>query len=393
MAYIPSDWDTCVRLLGHALSRYNGLTNSAQLVYITQLISADANKKNGNLFDDRPFLYAREIIPEFEKNMKPRSAEVLLQHAVLFGFLYRAVSGTKSKHPNLTNKVESRSHIALSPLGRAIRSSECLGDKKDKFQLFLWEYALLERDFDMYGLMIKMTAENGGKMVDKTKFFTKFEDIRKQQISWMNKTIPHVVRREQIQRNISWIGKKSRKRQFKLDEVFEFSENSKKHHYSQRIRWAKNFKHVSNDKLTELGILLAKNLPGTDNEPFFWLGPPIECAKSRWLSATNIPERQCSPAWNLLRHREREGEGEPSEAFVREVTGYMENAFDLIRLTNFKQSSLDIVVPYIHFLERQSGEIVNEKKVFQMVLDSAREKFVCTLRANLAKSHYHIRGA
>ena len=77
--------------------------------------------------------------------------------------------------------------------------------------------------------------------------------------------------------------------------------------------------------------------------------------------------------------------------FVDKTAEYMESAFEFIRLTNFKQSSLNIVVPYIRFLERQVGEAVNEKLVFQKVLDSAREKFVCTLRANLAKSHYHIR--
>lgn len=412
MTYIVRDWDTCARLLGRAFSRYNGLTNSARLEYITQLITADIGKENGNLFDGKPFLYAHEVIKKFENYKNPekpedygeisRSSEVLLQHAVSFNFLYRAVSGGKSMYSKLAKKVESLSHIALTPLGRALRSSRCLGSNAGNFKLFLWEYALLERDFDMYGLIIKMAEENDGKMVDVTEFFDKFDDIRRKQIEWMKKEISRAASREKIQHHISWIGdevwtgkyhgrqQKKCKRQFELDKLFCLNQTSKGHHHGQRIRWAQRFGHISNHKLIEHGILFAKKLPSTDHSPFFWLGPPTECAESRWLSATKISTFPRAPAWNLLRPSDTTPTT-PSDEFVTKVAKYMVSSFDLIRLTNFKQSSLDVIVPYVYFLEDRFGKRVDVKVLFQRVLDRNREKFVCTLRADLAKSHYHIR--
>lgn len=404
MSYIANDRDACIKSVRRAFSRYNGLTNSAKLESITKLLLDELKlEENNQSFSEQPFLYASKIREKFEtEEIGGRSAEVLLQHAISFNFLHRATSGGKSKHPSLSTKVEALSHIALTPLGRAMRSSKRLDNKKEEFKLFLWEYALLERDFDMYGLLIKMTAENDGNIVGKNEMFNRFKTIRNEQIDWMKEKIPNKDFRKEIQSSLPWIGeskliskrtsqvKQIKKRQFKLDELFNLSETSRGHHYHQRIRWAtKYFQHVSGEKLTEKGKSLAGKLPSTNTPQFFWLGPPKECTESRWLSSVDFPESVPAPAWNLLRPVTEEKEPRPE--FVEKVANYMEISFDMTRLVNFKQSSLNIVVPYIYFLECQFGARVNIKSLFETVLRENKEKFVCTLRADLSKSHYHLR--
>ena len=397
MRNITINDDTCMRMLGRALSRYNGLTNSAKLELISKVVAGNAEDDGNDIFAEKPFRYAHEVIKEFERSVKSRSAEVHLHHAIAFGFLYRATPGETRRRAGLVNRQESTSHISLSPLGRAFRSASILKEKAEDFKAFIWNFALLECDFDMYGLLLKMSEENGGRVIGLEEFITKFYSLRKEQVKWMRKKFSYAGRREQIQRKIQWIGhrsgvgKRGHKREFKVDEIFEFGGKSPNHHYAQRLRWAVKFNHVDKNKkhLTDAGRLLASCLPSTNDKPFFfWLGPPVECANSRFLASANIPKKQCSPAWNLLVCQSNNKAEEISEQFVDKLAAYMKDAFDTIRLINFSQATLDTVLPYVHFLERDLGERVDEKKLFRDVFARHRDELVCALRGNLSKSHY-----
>ena len=380
---VTTDRDTCARMLGRALSRYNGLTNSAKLHLITSVVMGDLNVVKEDLFEKKPFRFADDVIRAFQKyDVKPRSAEVHLHHAIAFGFLYRATPGGTRVHPGLVNRLEATSHIALTPLGRACRSANQLKNERDDFQRLLWEYALLECDFDMYALLLKMSEENDGSVVGIDEFFNQYDEIRNQKFKWLEKKLPYAQR--EIKRNVRWI--------LKHDELRKFEGKTPEHHYNQRKRWANKFGHLDESKrhLTILGRELTSRLPSTHDNPFFWLGPPSDCAKSRFLSTANIQENQCSPAWNFLRP-ESDHKSTSINELVEKVATYMEKVFELIRLRDFKQAPLDAVMPYVYFLEREFGERVDEQDLFRAIFNQHRDKFVCTLRKNLSQSHYWLR--
>ena len=286
---VISDWDTCASMLGRALSRYNGLTNSAKLELITAVVTGDLNSIDEDLFEKKPFCYAYEVIKKFELEGKigARSAEVLLHHSIAFGFLYRAVSGGTSRHAKLATRVESTSHIALTPLGRALRSAKILGQSSDEFKKFLWEYAILECDFDLYALLIKTAEENDGKLLEIAEFYNSYYDIRDAKYQWLIEKFPYTVQYDKIIRRIQWIPRRDHKWHWG-DSLPEFNGQTPNHHYDQRKRWAKKlFDHIDESKmeLTDRGRQFASYLPPTTTKPFFWLGPPIDCLQSRFLSS------------------------------------------------------------------------------------------------------------
>ena len=386
-------------MLGRALSRYNGLTNSAKLELITYIITGDG--ETTDFFVDKPFRYAHEIMQEFEKNIRPRSAEVLMQHAISFGFLHRATPGGTRVHPKLKKRVESTSHIALTPLGRALRSSTTLKHFKEKeFRLFLWEYALLECDFDLYALLIKMAEENNGELVEIDSFYSKYEEIREKKYEWIKHNFQYIPQLDSIKKHLKWFGGRARSHNIRWkwgDKLPKFEGQTKSHHYGQRKRWAKKFKHVDDSQtyLTERGRYLASCLPTIDAKPFFWLGPPDDIARSQFLASTEIAtSRSFSPAWNLL--RPIPGNKIPSTdpqfvEFVNDMASYMKDSFFRMRLPDFTQAPLEAAVPYVYFLERKYSQRVDERELFEAIFKQHRENFVCTLRGNLSQSHYWLR--
>ena len=385
---MTTDWDTCARMLGRSLSRYNGLTNSAKLELITNIILEDTE----DLFENKPFRYAYDIIREFQKHVEPRSAEVHLHHAIAFGFLHRAVSGGARTHPELVKKVESTSHIALTSLGRALRSAKKLQHRRDDFQRFIWEYALLECDFDMYALLIKTAEENNGNVVELNEFYDRYYKIREKKYQWLMEKFPYVVQRNQIKRYVLWISRCDHKWQWGAPPP-RFEGKTPSHHYDQRKRWAQKFRHIDASKreLTEAGRQFSSYLPPTNDKLFFWLGPPSECAQSRFFSATDIPKKQCSPAWNFMRPAPNNNLTSISNEFVDRIALYMEESFEFIRLRDFTQAPLDAVIPYIYFLEIELQERVSEQELFRDIFIKHKNKFVCTLRKNLSQSHYWLR--
>lgn len=396
-----ANWDTCARMLGRSLSRYNGLTNSAKPELISDVVA-------GDLFQKKAFCYAYEIIQQFDGPVKARSAEVHLHHAIAFGFLYRAAPGSTRLYPGLANRQEATSHIALSALGRAFRSSKQLEQSESEaFRMFLWEYALMECDFDMYALLIKMSSENSGEIVDQKTFYDRYYSIQEKRLQWLKEKFPRTNQFTPIGKSIQWLkrnpGKSGQPRArgyrprpnavHMQQKPVRFTGETPSHHYKQRIKWAKrSFGHVDESqlRLTDVGQMLASCLPKTEDEPFFWLGPPQECANSRFFAHTEISKKQGAPAWNMLCPT-AVSPAPIDDEIVEKVSTYMENAFGVLRLANFKQASLDTVIPYVHFLERKFGESLDKHELFKQVLAAHREKFVYTVRANLSQSYYSLR--
>lgn len=392
------DWDSAAKELGRALSRYNGLTNSANLGLIADITGDD-------MFREKPFVFAHKIREYFEDhNIKTRSAEVHLHHCIAFGLLYRALPGASFRSAKSSRKLESTSQIALTPLGRTCRAAVISGNTE--FRNFILTYALLKADFDMYALLIKMAEENDGRVTNKDSFHKAFEMLLGKRLDWMREHFPLPAIRSQIQRSVVWIGrqqivgdparkpKPKYKRVFELDKIFRFDGETPAHHFRQRRKWAREpLGHLDTDgNLTDAGKQFAKLLPPVSSAPFFWLGPSEDCAKAQFISAAQIDPYQCSPAWRILRPNS-ELAGNMQDGMIDKVAGFMVSEFNNIRLGRFHQSSLDAVVPYLHFLECESGGKASKTAddFFRLLLKKHKDKLACVQQAKLSQSHFRLR--
>lgn len=422
MAYDPH---TCYRELGRALSRYNGYTNYPKLERIADIIAGD---DEGDLFAGKPYRYAHEVIEKFMsrgKKDKQRSAEVYLQHAIAFGFLYRAVPGSARLHTQSMRRgraaparmvpggarlraqskkrVESNSHIALSSLGRAYRSAAALPDEEGvAFRRWLWEYVLLDADFDMYGLLLKLSLANNAKFIERKPFEDAYKSMEIKRNEWLKGCIPSPAVRERVESHIQWkVPKDSPRVRNQTDNsIRELNSTTCGYHHSQRKGWARGnvLQHAdSAGRLTEYGMRFARLLPPLDARPLFWIGPHFECTNSLFLKVAGIPREQCSPVWDWLTqasHPDGEHRNEYDEAFVDAVANHMKRGYPYLRLAMFDQAALDTVLPYIHFLAHQRKIDLDKDAVHRILADvfkNHRATFVCTLGRNYPKTHFWLR--
>lgn len=400
MAYDPH---TCYRELGRALSRYNGYTNYPKLERIADIITGD---DEGDLFAGKPYRYAHEVIEKFMskgQQGKRRNAEVYLQHAIAFCFLYRAVPGGTRSRAQSKRRMESNSHIALSSLGRAYRSAATLPDEEGiAFRRWLWEYALLNADFDMYGLLLKLSLANNVKFIERKPFEDAYKSMEANRNEWLKERVPSPAVRERVESHIQWkVPKHSRRARNQTDDSMrELSSTTYGYHHSQRKGWAREsvLEHLdATGNLTEYGMRFACLLPSLDAQPLFWIGPHFECTNTHFLKAAGIPREQCSPVWNWLTHASRadgENRNEYDEAFVDAVAKHMERGYSHLRLATFDQAALDTVLPYIHFLAHKRKIDLNRDAVHGILADvfkTHRATFVCTLGRNYSKTHFWLR--
>lgn len=385
------------------MSRYNGYTNYPKLERIADIIIGD---DEGDLFAGRPYRYAHEVIEKFMskgRQGKQRSAEVYLQHAIAFGFLYRAVPGGARSRAQSKRRMESNSHIALSSLGRAYRSAAALPDEESiAFRRWLWEYALLDADFDMYGLLLKMSLANNAKIVGGKPFEDAYKNMEVEKSKWLKEHVPSLAVRELVESQIQWkVPKHSRWARNQTDDsIRELSSTTCGYHHSQRKGWAcgRILQHMDAvGNLTRSGMHFARLLPSLDARPLFWIGPHFECTNTHFLKAVGIPREQCSPVWDWLAHASRidgECQNEYDAALVDTVAKHMERGYPYLRLATFDQAALDTVLPYIHFLAHQRKIDLNGDVVHDMLADlfkTHRATFVCTLGRNYPKTHFWLR--
>jgi len=401
--YVVTRWEDCARALGQALSRYNGRTNSPKLNLVTGIIVGDREQFGfeKDWFGEKAFCYAHEIIGEFKRHVGKksddggRSAEALLHHAITFGFLYRAMPGGTMRDPALAKRVESTSHIALTPLGRALRSSKGMSNELGAtFARFLWEYAVLECDFDLYGLLIKSASNNGGKILLQDAFFEAYYATRKKKYDWLMETFPNVMLRDQVGRSVRWLPRRDHKWHWG-DPLPKFEGQTPGHHYKQRKnKWAVDFwRHMDrNGNLTNDGQAFAACLPPTDCKPFFWLAPYRDVVESKFVKFADANEMPCAPAWNILLSESKPelDSGLAYDELLDDLVRYMLESFDSMRLHEFRQAPLIATLPYLHYLERKMGFRVNEHATFRKLFAKYRTQIVCELRKDLSRSHYWI---
>jgi len=372
------DRKDCMAEIDKAISRYDGHTTYAKMANIVQILVSP-------LFDEKPACYVAELIPEIQRmlgredsasNTKKRvAADAHIQHGISLGLLERVISGGEMSHYGIKSKIDETMRVAPSSLGRTCR----VAIKKENYSLekFLLTYALLEHDFDMYGLLIKLTAESEERSaVYKKKFTSGANTIYSQRKQWLEKKAPA---------NIKHLFQKyMREDDVRRNRTIE-------HHFNLRVRWAKDLGHLHNAdnllRITDSGKQLADSIVKQVGQSMFWIAPSRECVRKVGI----IDERaeEIFSAWDILRPAREKSD--PSEEIVERIAEFMISAYEHIRLRVFNQAPLGAIIPYIHFLECQLNQKVDIKKAFRTVLHRHRDRFSCMLGAVPQKSVYKLR--
>lgn len=360
-----TDWNSCIRNIGRALSRYDGYATYAKLENILSVPESD-------LFGEHPSCYAAMLISELdEKGIARVAAQAHLRHGMALGFLERVhSSGGRASVAGMT-RVDETARMALAPMGRALRAAQ-RAEYAD-FRQFLVTGALLDNDFDMYGLMLVTAMKNDHK-AERADFAKGLESCRKERAQWLAEQIPVRATREQIE------GQTPRK---------ALSDKSVQHHFNLRRQWAKSMGHLDkNDGLTDTGFDLAERLDAVRQEnSMFWIAPSSECAnKVGVMGAVG----GIDSAWQLL--RPEVPEGAPDTELVRRTAAFMQEAFAIMRLRVFAQTPLAAIIPFVHFQEVQLGKRADLRQTFDAVLRDSRDSIHCMLTATPEECHYQLRG-
>ena len=365
------DWKACAREIGRALSRYDGYSTYAKLATILSVpMSA--------LFEDNPSCYAAELISEVEKqDVSRRVAQDHLRHGISLGFLERIISGGGIFKPESGSmkKIDETARITLSSLGRALRAANKLGLKK--FRDFLITCALLDHDFDMYGLLLKTAGDNSEGKVNLVEFREQLKALLQKRKEWLDRKIPVRPIKEQICGYVPWA-------------THQMSDTSIKHHFNMRRQWAKHLLHIdkTTELLTDMGIDLARLIATTKSRnSMFWLAPTPGCTKK-----VGILSKESDSVFSA-RDLFRPGapESHPKEEMIQRVAEFMKVTFEIIRLRVFAQAPLAAIIPYIHFQERCLNQRVDVRATFDAVIRQNRGTFYCMLTAVPEECHYQLR--
>ena len=362
------DWDAYAREFARALSRYDGHTTYAKLKTILGVVESPA-------FEKKASCYAAELITEVEQKGVGRvAAQAHLRHGIALGFLERVVSGGGISRGGQRTKIEETARIALSPLGRAYRASLDLSE--DEFRDFLVVGAILDHDFDFYGLFLESASARGGE-ADAADFARNARSLFTKRTKWFEREVPSRLVRDQIRGRVPWM-------------LRDIKDTSLKYHFHLRRQWADHLSHVGGKgrkSLTSTGSEIARRvaLVACPNQ-MFWLSPSPECVRKMGADPQNAGS--ISSAWDLFRPDGEESD--PSDKMTDKIAEHMEKAFGSMRLRIFAQAPLAAVAPYVHFQEFRLGRRVNLRTAFEAVLKRHRDIFHCLLAANPVECHYQL---
>lgn len=356
------DWSVCAREVGRALSRYDG-----QTTYVKGGLGTILSVPASSLFSESSSCFASVLSAEVEATRKlgKRAVEAALSHGISLGFLTRVIPGGPQT-----------AKIALSPLGRAYRAALDLGD--NSFRDFLVVGAILDRDFDMYGLLLACALEGEQGIADKSDFHARLNSLLQQRRDWFKDHIPSPLVREEMSAHIQWMNRSP-----------GLADKSINDHFTMRCEWARHLAHMDASKaLTQSGRNIAARVQSAaGRNSMFWLSPTPECARKVGIVAD--VSKSVFSGWELLRP---DGpETEPEQEMIRRLADFMESAFDAIRLRSFAQASLAAVIPYVLYQETVLGRKVNARKLFRKVLEERRETLHCMLLGILEDSQYRLR--
>lgn len=368
------DWNACAREVGRALSRYDGHTTNVKGGLET-ILSVPASP----LFSESPSHLALVLSSETEatRGVGKRAAEANLSHGISLGFLTRIIPGGPKT-----------AKISLSPLGRAYRAALRLRDSA--FRDFLVTGAILDRDFDMYGLLLKCALESERHTADKTDFQERVKSLLQQRRDWFLGHVPSPIVREEISAHIQWMGQSRKSAHIqRVGQSRELADTSINYHFNMRCEWARHLKHMDkNRELTRLGREIAARVQSvSSSNSMFWLAPTPECARKIGIVAD--ASESVFSGWELL--RPKGPECAPDQEMIRQLADFMVAAFDAIRLHSFAQAPLSAVLPYVLYQEEFLGHKVDARNLFQKVLKEHRETLHCMLLGVLEDSQYRLR--
>ena len=408
---IIKDLDVCAREVGQALSRYDGYSTYAKLESIISIPASPIfNEKSSGYVAD---IVAHAIAAQGGEG-RPSHVESRVKHAISLGLLERVASGGRtadlviSPHRSierialggrvervaipghqekkgrggvLSDKAVKMSNAAmkvtLSPMGRACRAAIHM-DNGEEFRDFLVTRILLDRDFDMCGLMLKCALENKDGEIVREEFSREISELVQQRKDWLetvNKSSPIVAAR--IRNHMPWTSSKRG-----LTE-----ESSLRHHFNMRREWISHLGYLDQNRrfLTDKGRNLAGQICATVGQnAIFWLAPSPECAKNLGIDLADTGT-VCS-AWEMLR---RPG-AVVSPQMIEQTTAFMKSAFKWMRMNVLAQAPLASVIPYVYFLEERLDERVKDmREFFADILRKDRE-IRCTLRGILEDTQYRL---
>ena len=152
--HMLKDWTACAKEVAKSLARYDGKTTYAKLGRIVGVGMSPVFEMNSSC-------YVAELVAGLKEEGVGRvAAHAHVGHATLLGFLDRIVAHGGALQAGLLTRMDSTSRVSLSPLGRVLRASNVV-DRAD-FGKFVITGALLDNDFDMYGLLLKCAMRTDG---------------------------------------------------------------------------------------------------------------------------------------------------------------------------------------------------------------------------------------
>ena len=346
----------CVRNVARSLSRYNGHSNRVPLRLVLAFPLSDCFKRSGSVYDS-------ELINSELQGVKPKAAPRYIDHAVALGLLDRS----SATGEGLTGRV------ALTPLGRALRAARGLAHRE--FENFLVTCVLLDRDCDMYGLLLRCGRR---APVTLDQFKDAFKNAFKMREQWVGSLHPLFGR--QLAGLVPWI---SRDRHGRPAISNNLSETSLKHHFHLRRAWAEEMGHLAEGSLTELGQLYADQMLDIGEE--FWLAPESDCVRRLRLPPLDESVGPSS-AWKLL--APSVSGRKPSSRAVSAVESFMVSGFAHLRMHLSPQVPVEAVVPFTYYAKQRFHDQSSPFRILERVVRNGRVD--CMLSRSFGKSFYRL---
>ena len=375
------DWETVAKDFANSLGRYYRNPGEIDLALLLEICGSD-------LFSRHTYTYPPKIIELVKSRGGDQAqAERHISHGISLGLFEIAVPGVKI---NRTHKFSPFCHVAVTARGRIARAAARTG--REEFGKFILTAALLETDFDIYGLMLKMAEENNGQLPDAPTIAAQFNKIiltRKQMLAdhlptQLTGTIAPIVKKVKWRNLLTGppFGREApRKASVRLEEKTIIA------YLNQRIRCAQgHLGHLNAQRqLTPAGHAVAAQLPLANEH--FMLGPSATTAQNKIISFVPLNPKFYGPIWNFLRPAARLAAA-AQPALKQEMADFMREVLPEIKMGMFNWASLETVTPYLYWREVACGGRVNEKEFFQELLKE-NKKLKCLQQPRLSQSYYH----
>ena len=355
------DHRMCLNDVATALSRYDGHSTFARLERILALPLSDEFATGGSVF-------ASQLIRStIGTQVSELAARRHVDHAVALGLFERvSAGGDMVRVTDAVRKIDVTSRIALTPLARALRAASSLDDSG--FREFLLACALLQKDFDMYGLALRLALTPPLRVGSFIDAFRHTVAVRERWIGGLEPAF-----RSQFAGLVPWLAR-------------DLSDTSLKHHFNLRRSWAVSTGHLCPDTLalTQLGKRYATSMRNAASQ--FWLAPHPDCIQRLRLSPPDFASGP-STSWEMLAPT-RNGSA-PTVGVLDVVADFMIDAFEHLRMHLFRQAPITAVLPFVHYAKYVFDDPAPPFEILKSVV--SRDRIDCMLSRSVETSYYRIR--